>query len=370
MVRWLDRLAAWVAAQEWQQKVHIFTASDVPSDIACEWGETLPAYVLHMPLAGARKGMFGGLLLMAETPWVEAHLALAGLLGDAYGHAWQALAAPERVRVVANHFKHYWRRYAIAFVILCLLPTRQYVLSPAEVVPDKPAVIAAPLSGVVGQVEVQANQVVKKGQLLFVFEDTELANRLSVAQRAFDVAEAEYQKNVQESFSCESCRAQVAQSQAVMERERAQVDWARAQLAQGEVRAPRDGVVVFGEASDWVGRPVRVGERIMLIADSAHTRLRITVPVTDAIATENGTRVIFYPNVSPLSSVDGKVIASSYEPTVLPDRSLAYVLQASFEESGAQLGWRGTAKIYGSRAPLIYQMLRKPLSRMRQLFGI
>lgn len=370
MVRWIDRLAHWAAAQEWRNKVHIFTATDVPSDLSKEWGETLPAYVLHLPLSSTKAGMFGGLFLFAESPWVEAHLALAGLLGDAYGHAWQALATPERVRVVATHFKQYWRRYAIAFVVLCLLPIRQYVLSPAEVVADQPAVIAAPLSGVVGHVEVQANQVVKKGQLLLVFEDTELTNRLAVAQRAFDVAEAEYQRNVQESFSCESCRGRVAQSQAAMERERAQVEWARAQLTQGEVRAPKDGVVVFGEAADWVGRPVRVGERIMVIADAEHTRLRITVPISDAIATENGTRVIFYPNVSPLSSMDGKVVASSYEPTVLPDYSLAYVMHASFDEKGAKLGWRGTVKIYGSRAPLIYQILRKPLSRLRQMAGI
>lgn len=370
MVRWLDRLAEWCSAQEWRTKVHPFTQADVSSGVAEEWGETTAAYVLHIPLSGPRGGMFGGLLLMSDKPWVEGHLALAGLLADTYGHAWQALEMPVRRKQVVQHVKRYWRRYAAAFVVLCLLPIRQYVLAGAEVVPADPSIVAAPLPGVIRDVAVKPNQPVKAGELLFTFEDTELTNRLAVAQRAFEVAQAEYLKNAQESFGCESCRGRVAQSLAIMEREKAQVDWATAQLAQGKVLAPRDGIVVFGDAADWQGRPVRVGERIMVIADQSKTRLRIAVPVGDAIAAEAGVEVVFYPNVSPLSSVDAEVSRSAYEPSVQPDRTMAYILHADFKEEGARLGWRGTAKIYGTRAPFVYQVLRKPLARLRQMIGV
>ena len=370
MVRWLDRLATWCAAQEWRGKVHAFTRADTPADISSEWGETVAAYVLHVPLSGPRSGMFGGLLLMSEKPWVEGHLALASLLSDSYGHAWQALDVPASRKVVVQHIKRNWRKYAAAFVVLCLLPIRQYVLTAAEVVPANPSTVAAPLPGVIRDIAVVPNQQVKAGDLLFTFEDTELSNRLAVAQRAFEVAQAEYLKNAQESFGCESCRGRVAQSLAVMEREKAQVDWATAQLAQGQVRAPRDGIVVFSDVSEWQGRPVRVGERIMVIADQNKTRLRIVVPIGDAMATEAGGEVVFYPNVSPLSSLDAEVTRSAYEPSLQPDRSMAYVLHAGFTSEAGRLGWRGTAKIYGGRAPLIYQMLRKPLSRLRQMVGI
>lgn len=370
LVRWLDRLAAWCMEQPWCHEVHVLTRADLPAELAAEWGETVSPFLMHLPLAQPRGGHFGGLLLGAEQPWVEAHLALANLLGDAYGHAWQALATPERRRQLLRHLRQYWRRYAAAFVILCLLPVRQYVLSPAEVVPDDPEVVAAPLSGVVREVAVAPNQAVRKGDLLFRFEDTELANRLLVARRAFEVAQAEYLRNAQASFDCDSCRARVAQLQAAMEREQAQVDWASAQLAQGQVRASRDGIAVFTDANDLEGRPVHVGERIMTIADQRKVRLRVTVPVNDAIATEAGTAVVFYPNVNPLGSVDGRVLRSSYEPVLQPDRSMAYVLHVRFDEAGARLGWRGTAKIYGSRAPLIYQVLRKPLAHLRQLVGV
>lgn len=370
LVRWLDRVAAWCMEQPWRLETHLLTRGDLPAELAAEWGETVSPYLMHLPLLQPRGGCLGGLLLAAAEPWVEAHLALARLLADAYGHAWQALAAPERRREAVRHLRQYWRRYVAAVVVLCLLPVRQYVLSPAEVVPEDPEVVAAPLSGVVTEVAVAPNQAVRKGDLLFRFEDTELANRLLVARRAFEVAQAEYLKNAQASFDCDSCRARVAQLQAVMEREQAQVDWASAQLAQGQVRASRDGIAVFTDANDLEGRPVRVGERIMTIADQRKVRLRILVPVNDAIATDAGTPVVFYPNVNPLASVDGRILRSSYEPALQPDQSMAFVLHARFDETGARLGWRGTAKIYGGRAPLIYQALRKPLARLRQLVGI
>lgn len=370
VIRWFDRLAAWCNDQPWHNEQHLFTRADVPEEIAREWGETLPAYMLHMPLAGTRAGQFGGLLVASDRPWSEAHLTLALLLADAFGHAWQALVRPERRRIMIQHMRQYWRRYASAFVILCLLPVRQYVLSPAEVVPADPEMVASPLSGVIKSVAVTPNQLVRKGDLLLTLEDTELSNRLIVAQRAFQVAEAEYLKNAQASFDCDSCRGRVAQMQAIMERERAQVDWANAQLAQSQVRAARDGVAVFSDSSDLEGRPVSVGERLMLIADKEKIRLRILVPINDAIATEMDTPVVFYPNVNPLASVEASVVRSSYEPSLQPDRSMAYVMHAKFDEKGAKLGWRGTAKIYGSRAPLIYQAFRKPLARLRQLTGM
>lgn len=370
MVRWLARLADWCAVQDWCSSVHPFTQADVTAEIAADWGETVPAYILHVPLTGQRLGMFGGLLLMSDKPWVEGHIALANLLADAYGHAWQALEAPARRKQLVQHVKRYGRRYAAALVVLCLLPIRQYVLTAAEVVPVDPAIVAAPLPGVIRDIAVMPNQQVKAGDLLFSFEDTELSNRLALARRAFEVAQAEYLKNAQESFGCESCRGRVAQSLAIMEREKAQVEWATAQLEQGQVRAPRDGVVVFGDTTELQGRPVRVGERIMMIADNSRTRLRIIVPIGDAIATDAGTKVVFYPNVSPLSSLDAAIVRSAYEPSLQPDRTMAYVLHADFQEEGGRLGWRGTSKIYGSRAPLIYQVLRKPLAKLRQMVGI
>lgn len=368
--RWLQELAAWCALQPWQHKVQAVTPGDVDEERARDWEEHAAPYLLYVPLGFPGEGQFGGMLMFGAAPWGEGHMTLAGMLSDCYGHAWKSLQKPERRRALVNHVRHYWRRYLAAVVVLLLIPVRQYVLAPAEVVPKQPRVVAAPIAGVVRHMEVQPNQPVAEGDVLFQMEDIELENRLAVASRALDVAQAEYMKNVQASFECQECRARAAELQAVIERERAQMEWARAQLERSRVRSPASGVAVFADVNEWLGRPVRVGERVMVIAAVEETRLQIHLPIDDAIAVESGTEVVFYPNVSPLSSYSGAVTQTSYEAVTTADQALAYLLLADFDGEAARLGWRGTAKVYGARAPVIYLILRRPLSWLRRSLGL
>ena len=369
-MRWLQELAEWCALQPWRQKIQPLTPGDVEEQRARQWEDYAAPYLLYVPLGFTGQGQFGGLLLFGAAPWGEGHMALAEMLADAYGHAWKALQKPERRRALVNHVRQYWRRYLVAVVVLLLIPVRQYVLAPAEVVPGTPRVVAAPIAGVVREVLVQPNQPVAEGEILFQMEDIELENRLAVAARALDVAQAEYLKNVQASFECQECRARAAELQAVIEREKAQVEWARAQLERSRVRAPAAGVAVFADVNEWQGRPVRVGERVMVIATVDDTRLQIHLPIDDAIAAEPGTEVVFYPNVSPLSSYEGRVTQTSYEAVTTAEQTLAYLLLADFDDDSARLGWRGTAKVYGARAPVIYLILRRPLSWLRRTLGL
>lgn len=349
-----------------------FTAGDLPAGLAADWAQGMAPHALALPLrAPGTAGEVGGLVLAADRPWNEAHLALAEHLMDAYGHAWHALDHTRRRRQVVSHVRRYWRRYAAGLAVVLLLPLRQYVLVPAEVVARSPYVMAAPLSGVVRDVNVQPNHSVKAGEVLFTLDDTELANRLVVAQKAFEITEAEYLKNSQQAFSCDSCRARLPELAAAMEKQRAEVDWASAQLAQSRIVAPVDGVAVFSDANDWRGRPVSVGEKVMLLASPLDTRLQISMPVADAIAIEEGTEVVFYSNVSPLDSYGARILSASYEALPQPDQVLAYRIEAAFEDGDRpRLGMRGTAKVYGARAPLVYYLLRRPLAWLRQALGV
>lgn len=369
-INWMQNLLEWCLLQPWRHKSQVLTPGDVDEARADGWDEYAPAYLIYASLNAPGQGQFGGMLLFSSNPWSEGHMTLAAMLADCYGHAWKALEKPQRLRVVATHVRNYWRRYAVALVLLLLVPVRQYVLAPAEVVALTPRVVAAPIAGVVRSVSVQPSQPVEQGDLLFQMEDVELENRLVVASRALDVAEAEHLKNVQASFDCQDCRARAAELQAVIEREKAQVDWARAQLERSRVRSPAAGVAVFADVNEWLGRPVRVGERVMVVAPVDETRLQIHLPIDDAIAVEPGTEVVFYPNVSPLSSYSGVVTQTSYEAEMTAQQSLAYLLLADFDDDNARLGWRGTAKVYGARAPVIYLILRRPLSWLRRSLGL
>lgn len=361
---------------EWQYRTYggsvaAFTAMDLPEELRGQWEEALAPYVLSVPLKGRGGADIGGLLLAGETPWNQAHMTLAERLADAYGHAWSALDGSRRRRQVVGHFRRRWRRYALAAAIVLLLPVRQYVLVPAEVVARAPYVVSTPIAGVVKEVNVQPNHSVRKGEVLFTLDDADLANRVVVAQKALDVVQAEYLKNSQQAFSCDSCRAKLPELAATLEKQRAELEWVSAQLERSRITAPVDGVAVFTDANDWRGRPVAVGERVMLIADPADTRLQINMPVADAIAVEPGTPVVFYSNVSPLDSYDARIVMAGYEAAPTPDQVLAYRIFAGFEaRQRPRLGMRGTAKVYGARAPIAYYLLRRPAAWLRRTLGI
>ncbi|MFZ5755731.1 MAG: efflux RND transporter periplasmic adaptor subunit [Pseudomonadota bacterium] len=368
MVRWLGKVSEWLAGRG-DKKPQVLVQPEAPADLHEGWQEHAAPFALHVPLMAPDGTALGGLLMTSDAPWSDVQSALVERLADAYGHAWWALR-PKVTADVMSHFRRHRKRYGIGLAILLLLPVRQYVLVPAEVVPAEPFVVAAPMSGVVAQVDVLPNAAVTAGTVLFSLEDTSLANEVLVARKAYEVAEAEYMKNAQDAFGCDSCRGRVPELLAQAEKARAEAEWAQAQLDRSRVVAPVDGIAVFSDPNDWRGKPVSVGERVMVLSQPDKTRLRISMPIGDAIAIESGTDVVFYLNVNPLDSYDANVVQTSYEATVQSDQSLSYVLMANFEDEPARLGLRGTAKVYGGRAPILFHVLRKPLAWLRRTLGI
>ncbi|PMZ59601.1 HlyD family secretion protein, partial [Pseudomonas sp. GW247-3R2A] len=126
------------------------------------------AQVFWLPLIDHQGEVVGGLWLARDLPWNPSEQVLLSQLGDTYSHAWLALQPrkPWRLRWTRK------RRVALVAVLLLglLIPVRQSVLAPAEVVPLGGRVVAAPLDGVIAEFLVKPNQTVKAGDLLLRFE--------------------------------------------------------------------------------------------------------------------------------------------------------------------------------------------------------
>ena len=155
-----------------------------------------------------------------------------------------------------------------------------------------------------------------------------------------------------------------------MEQKRAERDYARDLLARAEVRAPRDGIAVFADAERWTGKPVQTGERLMELADPRQAELRIDLSVGDAIALEPGSEAVLLLDSDPLRRHVARLERAAYEAQTTAAGQLAYRLDAAFEEAPPRIGLRGTAKLYGDRAPLAYYLLRRPLVAARQSLGL
>ncbi|NVZ65919.1 HlyD family efflux transporter periplasmic adaptor subunit [Pseudomonas gingeri] len=334
-----------------------------------DWQSLSATQVFWLPLLDHKGEVFGGIWFARDNPWNPSEQVLLAQLGDTYSHAWLALQPrrPWRLRLTRKR-----QVLLVALALLSLLiPVRQSVLAPAEVVPLAGRVVAAPLDGVVAEFLVKPNQAVKTGDLLVRFESTTLKAQADVAQRALGVAEAELKANAQRAFADAESSSKIDLLAARVEQKRAERDYAAELLKRSEVRAERDGIAVFADAERWTGKPVQTGERLMEIADPSQAELRIELAVGDAIALEPDAEVALFLDSDPLQRHSARLERVAYEAQSTAAGQLAYRLDAGFTDSPPpRIGLRGTAKIFGQRAPLALYLLRRPLAGLRQSVGL
>ncbi|MCG6575149.1 HlyD family efflux transporter periplasmic adaptor subunit [Pseudomonas sp. AF32] len=367
-VAFVEQAVAQLFKQRLLDQARVITADGVSEAVRADWASLSAGQVFWLPLIDHQGQVFGGLWLARDLPWTAPEQVLLSQLGDTYSHAWLALQPrkPWRLRWTR-------KRQAVVLAVLLLgllIPVRQSVLAPAEVVPLGGQVVAAPLDGVIAEFLVKPNQTVRNGELLLRFESTSLKAQADVAERALGVAEAELKANSQRSFADAESSSKIDLLAARVEQKRAERNYAIELLKRSEVRAERDGIAVFPDAERWLGKPVQTGERLMEIADPNQAELRIELAVGDAIALTPGAQVALFLDSDPLQRHLAWLERSAYEAQPTAAGQLAYRLDARFDATAPRIGLRGTAKIFGDRAPLALYLLRRPLAGLRQSVGL
>lgn len=370
--QWFGRLAAWLAQQP--QKVLALTPERLPGDLAADGADWLPAHALACKLAGPDGAPLGVLWFARGRAYDEQELAVGEWLADAAGFAlWGWRSRKPAVKAWFKRIRTGRRRsYAIAAAVVAVLfPVRLSVLAPGEITPRDPTPVTAPADGVVQRVWIEPNQRVNAGDVLVTLDDTVTRNRLLVAQKSLEIAQAELQRATGKAFADDQSKSELQILDARAKEKAAEVAYLTELLQRIRMTAPRAGIAIFSDPLDWLGKPVQTGERIMLLSDPAAVELTIYVPADDAIQLDAGTTVRMFLNVSPLSSLDAQVTQTSYEAAQTTDGTLAYVIKAKLLESAPpRIGLKGTAKLYAGYVPLSYYVLRKPLAWLRRAAGL
>jgi len=378
-VAWVEQLCRTVIRQGLAEKQTLLRPSDLGSDLAKEWRELeVPDFMLWQPLRiEARNDEIAGvLLLLRDSGWSEAEQSVMQHLAGSAGHALFALRRGQHFSRLRTNLRHrkVWLVSMLALLLVMSLQVRLSTLAPVEVVPKAPHIVAAPLEGVVRQVVVKPNQQVHPGDVLIRLEESELASTEAVARQALSVAKAELKTVQQGGFLDPTQKARLAELEAQVRLKQAEWQFAREQLERSTITADRSGVAVLDNPDEWKGRPVRVGERIMQVADPAQVEFRIMLPVKDSISLISGADVKVFLDNDPLHAWSAHLTESGYEPKTTPDQQLAYRLIAQLSEAEGgdeppRIGLRGTAKVYGDKVSVFFYLFRRPITSVRQWLG-
>lgn len=378
---WFARAVGYLQAEQAGMPVRCWTDADFPESLndGAEW---IPRHTLVLLLRSPDGDALGGLWFARREAFSDAEVALATWIGQQSEFAlwaWRREQIALRQRLAAFAPKRWrqlavWKKLALVGLVCVamLLPVRLSVLAPAEVTATRPVPITAPVDGVVAEVLVAPNSPVAKDTPLVKIDDTATRNRLLVAQKTLDVAQADLARVSGKAFADDASKAELQLVNARVRERAAELDYLTELLTRLSLQAPIAGIALFADAEEWRGRPVQVGERIMTVADPAQVNLTIYVSPDDAIALDPGAEVKMYLNITPLDSFDARVTQASYETGSTPDGHPAYIVKASFAvgESVPRLGLKGTAKVYADRVPLVYYLLRKPLRTLRHAIGL
>ena len=233
-------------------------------------------------------------------------------------------------------------------------------------------IVSAPIDGVVRELIKNPNTRVAKGESLLLFEDTSFRNEVAIAKKALSVTQAELRKASQAAFGDNKSKSEIAILKSHVELRQSELDYANDLLSRVEVKAEQRGLLIYADKDDWKGRPVRVGEKIMEIANPSSIKLKIELAVSDAILIEQNADVEVFLDIAPLNSMPAKITHTSYKADVTANEVLAYKLDAEFSEEIPELriGLQGTAKIYGEKVSLFFYLFRRPISALRQLIGL
>lgn len=372
--QWLGRLFRAIAGQPGSDAPRALSAQDFP-ELAADWADWLPAHALWLPLRHADEALAGGLLLAADTPWQEHDLAIAAELAGTYAHALALFTRhrqpAQRLRRVLAGLRGHRGAWLLA-VLVAVFPVQQSVVAPAEVIPKDPFLVRAPQDGVIEHMLVQPNQAVAPGTPLFALDRTMVQTRHAIARQAYDTAQEEYRQSAQIAVTDDKGKFDMSMRRGAMEEKSVELAYSAELLGRVQVSAERAGIAVFSDVNDWQGKTVVLGERVLTLADPASVELEIRLPVGERFDVQPGAAVSLYPNASPLSAHDARVTQVAYSAEPMRDGQMAYRLKAAFApgEAPPRIGLMGSATLHGSRVPLVYYALRRPLTSVRQWLGL
>ncbi|MFD1217588.1 HlyD family efflux transporter periplasmic adaptor subunit [Microbulbifer celer] len=366
-VRWRRQVQKHFAAAKKQRLLQVQFSTAAPKDGDQKAQEA--HHLILIPLG--RNGEEGCLALLRAKAFSQQEQEIVRELADSVQQALLALRGARRFslrRLCA-------RRpliLAAVFAGICLIPVRQSVLAPATLAAIEPRIVSARTDGVIREINIPPNAKVQNGQLLFTLEDAEVTAEIDRVQQEIALYRERLRMTRQYNFQQAAAGHKLAQAETDLSIRNLDLSYQQTLLDKTRVKAPATGVAIYTDPSDWIGRRIYAGEKVMEIVQPHARQIQIDLPTADAIPLPKNAQTVFYAESDPLSPIRGQLRYHSLLTAEGENLPASYRLLASIQQDRAQIriNTRGHARIYGTRVPLVYYLLRRPLASARRWVGI
>jgi hypothetical protein len=314
---------------------------------------------------------FGFILAVRESPFADTESMLLQRLAETCGHAWAALGGNRKPLLARLRKPLPILAGMVALLALGFIPVPMTALAPVEVGSLDPVIVSAPLDGAIDQIPIDPNQTVKAGDILFRYIDTQSRGALDVAAREVSVAEAKLRQISQMAFVDPAAKRELAIARTELQLKRTEHAFALDVHERTIVRAPKDGIAVFPDKRELVGRPVNTGQRVMELADASHTQFRLQVPADDAMVLKETAKVRVFMDSDPLNPLHATITRASTMLRQSDGGALVFKAEAKLDTGVMPpLGHRGTAQVSGDMVSLAFYLFRRPIASLRQRTGL
>lgn len=338
----------------------------------------IPSKIIWIPLS-IKKGHIEVtyvLMLLKNNMWGKEEIALIEHLASSYSYFLFAMRKEGFfVWIQKNLFNNKYTKYILVLlVVVMFIPVNITVLAPLEVRAKDPFIVTSPLNGAIDKILIESNQNIQKNTLVIKIDDLEFRNTYNISLRALEVAKAKLHTVKQKSFGDNRQKSNLARLETEVELKKSEVEFAKLQLEKTNIFSEKNGLVILNNKSEWLGKPVVIGEKIFQIANPKNVEIKIMLPVSDAIFLEkNSYTKVFFDN-DPLNSWEANVSQISFKPELSTKGILSYKIIANFKNINnndyvPSIGMRGTAKIYSKKVTLFFYLFKRPITTLRQWIG-
>jgi len=249
------------------------------------------------------------------------------------------------------------------------------VVAPCEIAPEDPHLVTAPLNGVISEVVVNSGDKVVKDDLLVSYDDRVVLEELEIARQQVKILETTIRTTGINALATSAAKAELEILNYQLKQEKIRLALAEYRVSKLYLKAEVPGTVVIDSPDEWRGRPVEIGEKVMLLVNPKKMFLRIWLPEADNVDFNRDGKIKVILNAFPDASLAASLtyVANSVVPSPQGVSSIpaeAHFMSGAIEQEGRlRIGLKGSAILYGENVSLTYWLLRKPWASLRKFLG-